>query len=122
LVRVLAGEIYDVVVDIRRGAPTYGKWLGLSLSAQGGKMIYVPVGFAHGFCVISEEADVCYMTTEEYAPRYEAGIAWNDPELGIAWPVENPQLSERDRGWPPFSAADNNFVCKTIDSGLRDAR
>ena len=109
LVRVLAGEIYDVAVDIRRGAPTYGKWLGVSLSAQSGKMIYLPVGFAHGFCVISENADVCYMTTEEYAPTHEAGIAWNDPDLNIAWPIENPRLSDRDRGWPRLRDADNNF-------------
>lgn len=109
LVRVLAGEIYDVVVDIRRGAPTYGKWLGFSLSAQGGKMVYVPVGFAHGFCVISEEADVCYMTTEEYAPDYESGIYWNDPELEIDWPTANPRVSARDQRWPRLRDADCNF-------------
>lgn len=109
LVRVVAGEIYDVVVDIRRGAPSYGKWIGLALSADNKKSLYVPAGFAHGFCVVSAEAEVCYMTTEEYAPTHEAGIAWNDPDLKIAWPVENPQLSDRDRGWPRLRDADNNF-------------
>ncbi len=122
LVRVLAGEIYDVAVDIRRGAPTYGKWLGVSLTAQSGKMIYLPEGFAHGFCVLSEEADVSYMTTEEYAPNYEAGIAWDDPDLAIAWPVENPQLSDRDRRWPRLREADNNFAYEAKDNGLHDRR
>jgi dTDP-4-dehydrorhamnose 3,5-epimerase len=109
LVRTLAGEIFDVVVDIRKGAPTYGKWVSISLSAANKKMLYAPAGFAHGFCVVSGDADISYMTTEEYAPALESGVIWNDPELKINWPVAEPQLSERDRRWPALSAADNDF-------------
>ena len=109
LVRVLAGEIFDVAVDLRLGSPTYGKWLGSTLSGDRGSMIYIPPGFAHGFCVTSAEAEVLYMTTEEYAPEHEAGILWSDPELAINWPLADPQLSERDRRWPGLRAADNNF-------------
>ena len=109
LVRALSGEIFDVVIDIRQGAPTFGKWVGVTLSSENKKMLYVPVGFAHGFCVVSDEAEVFYMTTEEYAPECEAGICWNDPELKITWRVEDPQLSGRDRNWPSLRDADNNF-------------
>jgi len=109
LVRALSGEIFDVVVDMRRGAPTFGKWVGVTLSSENKKMLYVPVGFAHGFCVVSDEAEISYMTTEEYAPECEAGIQWNDPGLKIAWPLNNPQLSGRDRTWPGLQDADNNF-------------
>ena len=111
LVRTVVGEIFDVVVDIRRGSPTYGKWLGTSLSAENKMMLYVPSGFAHGFCVVSQEAEVLYMTSEEYAPEQEAGVVWNDPDLRIAWPVNDPIVSDRDRGWPRLGNADNNFVC-----------
>jgi len=110
LVRAVSGEIYDVVVDLRRGAPTYGKWLAVTISAQDKKMLYVPGGFAHGFCVTSDEAEVLYSATEEYAPDCEAGVLWNDPELAIAWPITEPQLSARDRAWPLFRQADNNFT------------
>ena len=109
LVRALAGEIYDVVVDARQGSPSYGKWVAEVLTAENKKMLYVPPGFAHGFCVTSAEADISYMTTEEYAPALEAGIIWNDPELAIEWPVARPELSPRDQAWPPLKHADNNF-------------
>jgi dTDP-4-dehydrorhamnose 3,5-epimerase len=109
LVRALAGEIYDVAVDIRQGSPTLGKWVAVSLSSESKKMLYVPVGFAHGFCVVSEEAEVSYMGTEEYAPAYEAGVIWNDPDLGIDWPIAEPELSARDRAWPRLREADNNL-------------
>jgi dTDP-4-dehydrorhamnose 3,5-epimerase len=109
LVRVVLGEIFDVVVDIRKGSPRYGRWLGVPLSADNKKMLYVPTGFAHGACVVSEEASLLYMVTEEYAPECEAGVIWNDPALAIEWPVEAPLLSTRDRGWPRLSDADNNF-------------
>jgi len=104
LVRVVFGVIFDVAVDIRRGSPTFGRWLGVTLSAANRTAIYVPPGFAHGFCVTSPDAEVMYLTTEEYAPELEAGILWNDPALGIAWPVEEPTLSSRDRQWPAFRA------------------
>jgi len=100
LIRALAGAIYDVALDVRPASPTFGKWVAVSLSAENKHMVYVPPGFAHGFCVTSEDAEIHYMTTEEYAPDFESGILWNDPDLKIPWPVENPRLSERDRRWP----------------------
>ena len=109
LVRALSGEIYDVAVDLRKGSPTYGKWTALTLSAQNRKMLFVPVGFGHGFCVTSPDAEILYMTTEEYAPDLEAGVLWNDPDLAIEWPVANPVLSPRDRAWPWLRNADNAF-------------
>lgn len=110
LIRVLHGAIYDVAVDIRKGSPTFGKWTAASLSAESKKMLYIPSGFAHGFCVTSDEAEVLYMTSEEYAPECEAGIIWNDPELAIAWPITEPVLSERDRKWPVLREAQNTFA------------
>lgn len=109
LVRALAGAIYDVIVDLRGGGATYGRWFAAILSAENKKMLYVPQGFAHGFCVISAEAEIFYMTTAEYAPKLEAGVIWNDSELAIDWPIAEPTLSGRDRGWPPLRRADNNF-------------
>lgn len=102
LVRVIRGEVYDVAVDLRRGSATYGKWLGMVLSAENHKQLYVPEGFAHGFLVLSEEAEFCYKVTDFYHPGDEGGIAWNDPEIGIEWPVpEDTELifSERDKHW-----------------------
>lgn len=110
LVHALAGEIFDVAVDLRRGAPTFGKSVAVSLSAENKKMLYVPAGFAHGFCVVSAEAEIAYMTTEEYAPECEAGIRWDDPKLAIAWPTAAPTLSQRDQGWLSLENADNNFI------------
>ena len=109
LVRALSGEIYDVALDLRKGSPTYGKWTAQTLSAQNRKMLFVPVGFGHGFCVTSPDAEILYMTTEEYAPDLEAGVLWNDPDLAIEWPVTNPVLSPRDRAWPRLPNADNTF-------------
>jgi dTDP-4-dehydrorhamnose 3,5-epimerase len=97
LIRVLSGEIFDVVVDIRRGSPTYKKWLGLPLTAETFKMIYVPAGYAHGFYTLSETAEVEYKTTDYYDPSGELRILWNDPDLAIAWPGKHPVLSEKDR-------------------------
>lgn len=110
LVSVICGEIFDVAVDIRRGSPTYGRWVGVTLSAENHCLLYVPVGFAHGFCVLSAEADVVYRVTAEYAPAYDRGIRWDDPALGIAWPVSAPLLSPKDAQWPGLAEADHNFV------------
>jgi dTDP-4-dehydrorhamnose 3,5-epimerase len=97
LVRVIAGEIYDVAVDIRRNSPTFGHWVGLALSAESRRMIWVPPGFAHGFLVVSEAAEVLYKGTDYYAPEHERTIAWNDPELAITWPLAGePVLSAKD--------------------------
>jgi dTDP-4-dehydrorhamnose 3,5-epimerase len=99
LVRVTAGEVYDAVVDLRRSSPSFGKWFGVTLSAQNYKMLWVPPGFAHGFYVTSDSADFLYKCTDIYHPESEVTLAWNDPTIGIDWPVpagEEPQLSEKD--------------------------
>lgn len=98
LVRVIAGEIFDVVVDIRRGSPTFGRWIGDYLSAENRRMIWIPPGFAHGFFVTGPEAEVIYKATDYYAPQWERTIAWNDPVIGIDWPIgdESPILSPKD--------------------------
>lgn len=100
LIRVVDGEIYDVAVDVRRGSPTFGAWVGVTLSAANFKQCYVPPGFAHGFCVVSGDAQVEYKCTDLYDPSTEIGIAWNDPALGIIWPIADPLLSDRDRRHP----------------------
>jgi dTDP-4-dehydrorhamnose 3,5-epimerase len=100
LVRVLGGEIFDVAVDIRRSSPSFRRWVGVRLSAESFRQMYIPPGFAHGFCVLSETADVEYKCTELYDPADEVGILWNDPELGITWPVREPILSQKDRVAP----------------------
>jgi dTDP-4-dehydrorhamnose 3,5-epimerase len=117
LVQVIAGEIIDVAVDIRKGAPTFGKAVVTKLTSDNKRMIYVPGGFAHGFCVISDTAEVSYMTTAEYAPECEAGIRWNDPDLAIDWPIRSPQLSKRDLHWPSLKDADNNFSYAAVGNG-----
>jgi dTDP-4-dehydrorhamnose 3,5-epimerase len=109
LVMPLRGRIFDVAVDIRQGSAFYGQWVGLELSAECFQMLYVPVGFAHGFCALSEEADVLYKVTAEYAPELDRGIAWNDPQIGVQWPVVEPLLSPKDAGLPNLAQADNNF-------------
>ncbi|MCK9174138.1 MAG: dTDP-4-dehydrorhamnose 3,5-epimerase [Desulforhopalus sp.] len=97
LVRVLMGEVFDVAVDIRRSSPTFGQWVGVKLSAENKKQLWVPAGFAHGFAVLSDEAEFLYRTTDYWAPEYERGIKWNDPTIGVDWPVDfTPLLSEKD--------------------------
>jgi dTDP-4-dehydrorhamnose 3,5-epimerase len=105
LIQVLAGEVYDVAVDVRRGSPTFAKWIGVHLSASSPRQLWVPPGFAHGFCVLSESADFLYRCTELYSPETERAIAWNDPELAIGWPVQAPLLSARDAAAPTLSNA-----------------
>jgi dTDP-4-dehydrorhamnose 3,5-epimerase len=100
LIRVVEGEVFDVAVDVRRGSPTFGRWVGVALSAANFKMCYVPPGFGHGFCVLSAAAQVEYKCTDFYDPSGEVGIAWNDPTLGIRWPVAAPILSPRDDANP----------------------
>ena len=100
LVQVVAGEIYDVAVDIRPESPTFLRWIGVRLTAADHRSIYVPPGCAHGFCAVSPDAEILYLATDEYAPDHEGGLRWNDPVLGIDWPVENPLVSMRDRHWP----------------------
>lgn len=100
LVYVIRGEVFDVAVDIRRGSSTFGQWTGTILSEKNKHQLFIPEGFAHGLCVISETADVLYKCTDLYAPGDEYGILWSDPVIGIDWPVENPVLSEKDAESP----------------------
>lgn len=114
LVLCIQGGIYDVVVDIRKGSPHYGKWAGVELTEENKHLLYVPPGFAHGFQVISETAEVMYKCTEEYSPAEDRGIIWNDPGIQVKWPLENPLLSEKDRIHPELRDADNNFVFTAV--------
>ncbi len=105
LVRVVAGAVFDVAVDIRRSSPTFGRWVGVELSAENHRQLWVPPGFAHGFLVLSETADFLYKTTDYYAPEHERCIAWNDPQIGIEWPLQEgsvPVLSAKDRVATPL--------------------
>ncbi|MBE0613460.1 MAG: dTDP-4-dehydrorhamnose 3,5-epimerase [Burkholderiales bacterium] len=107
LVRVVTGEVYDVVVDIRRSSPSFGKWLGHRLSAENKMMVWIPPGFAHGFVVLSDSADFLYKTTDYWAPQHERTLLWNDPELAIAWPLAGePILAAKDRAGTPLAAAE----------------
>jgi len=107
LLRVVQGAVFDVAVDIRKSSPTFGKWVGFELSAENKRVAWVPEGFAHGFLVLSESADVLYKATAYFAPDSERTIAWNDPDLGIPWPLQGaPVLSDKDRQGVAFSAAE----------------
>lgn len=100
LVRVARGRVYDVAVDVRRGSPSFGRWIGVELDDRAHRQLWVPAGFAHGFCVLSEEADFIYRCSDYYHPASERGIAWNDRDLAIDWPVAAPRLSDKDRANP----------------------
>jgi len=110
LVSALRGEIFDVAVDIRKGSPTYGNWVGEILSEQNHKLLYIPEGFAHGFCVLSQEADVLYKVNQEYSPENAHGILWNDPDINIVWPINEPILHKQDIHLPLLKNVENNFV------------
>ncbi|WP_372780547.1 dTDP-4-dehydrorhamnose 3,5-epimerase [Priestia aryabhattai] len=110
LVRVTRGAIYDVILDIRKGSPTYGEWQGFILSADNKRQLLIPKGFAHGFCTIVENTEVQYKVDELYSPEHDRGIAWNDPALNIDWPFNNPVLSDKDTKHPTLAEADNNFT------------
>jgi len=109
LVSVIAGEIFDVAVDIRKGSPTYKEWVGVHLNDQDKKMLYIPEGFAHGFYVVSDIAEVIYYCTEVYSKEHEEGILWNDPEINIQWPVSDPALSEKDIANQLLTDVENKF-------------
>lgn len=107
LLRVVAGEVFDVAVDLRRSSPTFGKWTGAALSAENQEVFWIPPGFAHGFLVLSEWAEVVYKATDFYAPRFERTIRWDDPDIGIAWPLAaEPQLSAKDERGVRFRDAE----------------
>lgn len=105
LVRATVGRVFDVAVDLRRSSPTFGRWTGLELSADNKRMLFTPEGFGHGFLVLSEVAEFQYKVSDYYAPEHERGIAWDDPQLAIEWPLAGatPVLSERDRRWPTLA-------------------
>ncbi len=104
LVRCLRGRIFDVAVDIRKGSPSYTQWVGIELSEENQSILYIPTGFAHGFLVLSQMAEVVYKCTEEYSPEHDCGIIWNDPEININWPINDPIISEKDRSLSRLSA------------------
>jgi dTDP-4-dehydrorhamnose 3,5-epimerase len=106
LVWVSAGSVYDVAVDLRRGSPTFARWVGHTLTGENDRMLYIPAGFAHGYVVLSDTACVNYKCTAEHSPAHERGIRWNDPAIGIGWPVLDPVLSPRDRALPFLAEAD----------------
>ena len=108
LVSVTRGEVWDVSADIRPGSPTYGRWVGVNLTEENGRMVFVPEGFAHGFVTLSDVADVVYRVTAEYAPEMERGIRWDDPDLAIEWPTADPSLSAKDQAYPFLRDFGNN--------------
>lgn len=110
LMMALKGEIFDVAVDIRKGSPTYGRWVSAILSDKNHNLLYAPEGFAHGFCVLSDEVDVLYKVSSEYSPEHERGILWNDSDIGIKWPTNNPIVIKKDQSLPTLKNTDNNFV------------
>ena len=110
LVSALRGEIFDVAVDIRKNSPTFGQWVGEILSDENHNSLYIPEGFAHGFCVLSENADVFYKVNNEYSPENERGVLWNDPHINIMWPIDTPILHEKDSSLPTLENADIDFI------------
>jgi len=112
LVTAIRGEIFDVAVDIRKGSPTFGKWIAETLSDKNHKSLYIPEGFAHGFCVLSDEADVLYKVNQEYSSENERGIIWNDPKLCIKWPTNQPIIASKDLQLPSLNEIDSNFEYK----------
>lgn len=108
LIFVMKGEIFDVAVDIRQGSPSFGQWFGTSLSAENKRQMYVPQGFAHGFCVLSESADVMYKCTDSYDAKDEHGIFWSDETIAIGWPVKTPILSDKDNGFQKLTEISEN--------------
>jgi dTDP-4-dehydrorhamnose 3,5-epimerase len=114
LCRVILGEVLDVVVDVRRGSPHFGKWESAILSAANRRQMYVPAGFAHGYLVLSETAEFLYKCSDLYHPEYERGVLWNDPQIGITWDIESPILSDKDRRNPSLSAIAQNELPQGI--------
>jgi dTDP-4-dehydrorhamnose 3,5-epimerase len=111
LVRCTRGGVFDVAVDIRKGSPTFGKWIGMELSANNKRQLFIPKGFAHGFMTLSDNVEVQYKVDQFYAPECDRAIRWNDPEIGIAWPFNStPLLSLKDENAPPLAEAENNFI------------
>ena len=109
LVSVSSGRVFDVAVDIRVGSPTFGSWVGMILASESREMLYIPSGFAHGFCVLDDEAELSYKVSCEFSPENDRGIAWNDPDVGIEWPIRNPIVSDKDSSLPTLAETDQDF-------------
>ena len=109
LIGVVRGKIWDVAVDLRRGGPTFGRWVARTLDVDAGDLLWIPPGFAHGYCTLSDTADVLYKVTRPYAPELSRGLRWDDPTLGIQWPVDDPILSAADRRQPSWARCENPF-------------
>lgn len=110
LVRVVSGSIFDVAIDIRKNSPTYGKWVSAVLSAKNHNMLWVPPGFAHGVLILEDDTQLIYKVTEQYSPEHDRCIRWDDPAIGVKWPLDNPELSEKDLRAPYLKDAENNFI------------
>ncbi|HUF76384.1 MAG TPA: dTDP-4-dehydrorhamnose 3,5-epimerase [Longimicrobiales bacterium] len=110
LMGVVRGSVFDVAVDLRVGARSYGRWVGRTLDAEAGELLWIPPGFAHGYVVLSDVAEVAYKVTAEYAPPLDRGVLWNDPAIGIEWPVDDPVVSPKDRVQPVLADAENPFT------------
>jgi dTDP-4-dehydrorhamnose 3,5-epimerase len=117
LVQVVLGEVFDVAVDVRVGSPTFGKWVGVTLSADNHRQFWIPPGFAHGFCVTSDEALFSYKCTDGYHPECELGVLWSDPEVGIAWPIAEPSLSDKDKAYPRLSEIPEDTLPRYWEEG-----
>jgi dTDP-4-dehydrorhamnose 3,5-epimerase len=113
LVQAISGEILDVAVDIRKGSPTFGQYVSATLSHKNHRLLFVPAGFAHGFCCLSDDADVVYKVDNEYSPQHDRGILWSDPAIGLELPISDPLLSQKDKDLPLLADADNGFVWQT---------
>ena len=110
LVGCSSGRIFDVAVDLRVGAPTFGRWVGTTLDAEAGELLWIPAGFAHGYAVLSDVADVHYKVTAEYRPELDRGVLWSDPTIGVEWPLSDPIVSAKDQVQPTLQACDNPFT------------
>lgn len=110
LVRVIVGSIFDVALDLRKNSPNYGKWVSAILSSKNKAMLYIPEGFAHGYCILEDDTEVLYKCSQVYSSLHERGIAWNDVDINIKWPIENPVLSSKDSNYPKLKEADNDFI------------
>lgn len=110
LMRVVEGEVFDVAVDLRRGSPGYGRWAGVHLSGDDDRLLWIPPGFAHGYQVLSDSADLTYKVTAEYDGRLDRGIRWDDPDIGVVWPMSEPRLSPKDLALPSLAEVENPFV------------
>ena len=121
LVTVLSGEVFDVAVDLQIDSPTFGEWVGINLSSKNGRQLYIPPGFGHGFCVVSDTADFLYKCTNLYSPEYERAVCWNDEDLGIAWPVSCPVVSAKDAAAPRLKNAELFGLHRYVNSPTAEA-